>query len=249
MARSCSRATKAAGRRGLPARRRAAAHHGRGHDTRGPVSAGATLWQLAARPTGRGAPFPAVRIDDAPRFAWRGLMLDSARHFQSPAFIERCIDAMALHKLNVLHWHLTDDQALAPRDPPLSAADRGRRLARARRRAAQTTSIRRPASRAATAASTRKDEVRRIVAYAPSATSRSCRRSRCRAMRPPAIVAYPDARRRRRPPREVPARLGHLSRTCSTSTTATLAFLEDVLDRGDGALPRAATSTSAATRR
>lgn len=52
-----------------------------------------------------------VRIDDAPRFAWRGLLLDSARHYQSPAFIERFIDWMALHKLNVLQWHLTDDQA------------------------------------------------------------------------------------------------------------------------------------------
>ena len=46
-----------------------------------------------------------------PRFAWRGLMLDSARHYQSPEFIRRFIDAMAIHKLNVLHWHLTDDQA------------------------------------------------------------------------------------------------------------------------------------------
>ena len=42
--------------------------------------------------------------------AWRGLMLDSARHFQSPAFIRSMIEWMAWHKLNVLHWHLTDDQ-------------------------------------------------------------------------------------------------------------------------------------------
>jgi N-acetyl-beta-hexosaminidase len=52
-----------------------------------------------------------VAIDDAPRFAWRGMMLDSARHFQSPEFVRRFIDAMAMHKLNVLHWHLSDDQA------------------------------------------------------------------------------------------------------------------------------------------
>ncbi len=51
-----------------------------------------------------------MHIVDAPRFAWRGLMLDSARHFQSPAFIERMLDWMALHKLNTLQWHLTDDQ-------------------------------------------------------------------------------------------------------------------------------------------
>ena len=54
---------------------------------------------------------PAVHIIDSPRFAWRGLMLDSARHYQSPEFILKFIDWMALHKLNVLHWHLTDDQA------------------------------------------------------------------------------------------------------------------------------------------
>jgi hexosaminidase len=54
---------------------------------------------------------PALDIDDAPQFDWRGLMLDSARHYQSPAFIRALLEAMALHKLNVLHWHLTDDQA------------------------------------------------------------------------------------------------------------------------------------------
>src|SRR5438876_859419 len=47
----------------------------------------------------------------AARVAWRGLMLDSARHYQSPEFILKFIDWMALHKLNVFHWHLTDDQA------------------------------------------------------------------------------------------------------------------------------------------
>jgi hexosaminidase len=70
----------------------------------------ATLWQMIAKGP-RGASIPAVEIEDAPRFAWRGVMLDSARHFQSPEFVRRFIDWMALHKLNVLHWHLTDDQA------------------------------------------------------------------------------------------------------------------------------------------
>jgi hexosaminidase len=69
----------------------------------------ATLWQLL--PVGKGAAeIPSQTIRDAPAYAWRGLMLDSARHFQSPAFVKSMIDWMALHKLNVLHWHLTDDQ-------------------------------------------------------------------------------------------------------------------------------------------
>ncbi len=71
----------------------------------------ATLWQLLTPDGGKGpVNVPAVHIEDEPRFAWRGLMLDSARHFQSPAFVEHLIDTMAMHKLNVLHWHLSDDQ-------------------------------------------------------------------------------------------------------------------------------------------
>ncbi|MFJ6024610.1 family 20 glycosylhydrolase [Brevundimonas sp. NPDC092305] len=70
-----------------------------------------TLWQLATPGSGGPAVIEAVRIADAPRFAWRGVMLDSARHYQSPEFIKGFLDWMALHKLNVFHWHLTDDQA------------------------------------------------------------------------------------------------------------------------------------------
>ena len=69
-----------------------------------------TLWQLIDNSSG--APVvPVLKIADAPRFAWRGLMLDSARHFQTTAYVKNYIDWMALHKLNILHWHLTDDQA------------------------------------------------------------------------------------------------------------------------------------------
>jgi len=58
-----------------------------------------TPWQAAG-----------VRIEDAPRFGWRGAMLDVSRHFMPVAQVERFIDLLALHKLNVFHWHLTDDQ-------------------------------------------------------------------------------------------------------------------------------------------
>jgi hexosaminidase len=53
---------------------------------------------------------PCVKIEDYPRFAWRGLMLDVARHFESPEFVKDLLDVMAFYKLNVFHWHLTDDQ-------------------------------------------------------------------------------------------------------------------------------------------
>lgn len=53
---------------------------------------------------------PAARIQDQPRFPWRGLMIDIARHYQPPDVLKRNLDAMAAVKLNVFHWHLTEDQ-------------------------------------------------------------------------------------------------------------------------------------------
>jgi hexosaminidase len=60
--------------------------------------------------TPRGFVVPAVIIDDKPRFPWRGLMIDSGRHFIPLPVIERNLDAMEEVKLNVFHWHLSDDQ-------------------------------------------------------------------------------------------------------------------------------------------
>jgi hexosaminidase len=51
-----------------------------------------------------------VEITDQPRFAWRGFMLDEARHFQGCDTVLKTLDLMALQKMNVFHWHLTDDQ-------------------------------------------------------------------------------------------------------------------------------------------
>jgi hexosaminidase len=51
-----------------------------------------------------------VHIEDQPRFAWRGFLLDVGRHFFTKAEIKQLLDLMALHKLNIFHWHLTDDQ-------------------------------------------------------------------------------------------------------------------------------------------
>jgi hexosaminidase len=53
---------------------------------------------------------PAVTVDDAPRFAYRGMHLDVGRHFFTVEFIKKYIDILAAHKLNTFHWHLTDDQ-------------------------------------------------------------------------------------------------------------------------------------------
>jgi len=54
--------------------------------------------------------FPGVQIDDRPRFPWRGLMIDVARHFQTMEVLKRNLDGMAAMKMNVFHWHLSEDQ-------------------------------------------------------------------------------------------------------------------------------------------
>jgi hexosaminidase len=82
-----------------------------GADAAGEFYGAVSLWQLIARSLrGSHAELAPVRVEDAPRFSWRGLMLDSARHMQSVSYIERLLDWMALHKFNRFHWHLTDDQ-------------------------------------------------------------------------------------------------------------------------------------------
>jgi hexosaminidase len=68
-----------------------------------------TLLQLLSSDS-EGYYFPCVEVEDAPRFTWRGLMIDAGRHFMPVDMIKRTLDGMAAVKLNVLHWHLTEDQ-------------------------------------------------------------------------------------------------------------------------------------------
>ena len=56
------------------------------------------------------ASLAAVTINDAPRFGYRGVMLDVARHYQPVAFVKKFIDLLAMHNINRFHWHLTEDQ-------------------------------------------------------------------------------------------------------------------------------------------
>jgi hexosaminidase len=68
-----------------------------------------TFAQLVV-PGPEGFQVPAIHIEDRPRFPWRGLMLDVSRHWMPVEVVERNLDAMAAVKLNVFHWHLSDDQ-------------------------------------------------------------------------------------------------------------------------------------------
>lgn len=74
------------------------------------VLRGAETFLQLIRPAGEGFAVPAVKIEDRPRFAWRGLMIDSGRHYMPMEMLKRTLDGMAAVKLNVLHWHVSDDQ-------------------------------------------------------------------------------------------------------------------------------------------
>ncbi len=110
----------------------------------------ASLLQLiatAAPGPGGAAPLPALRILDAPRFAWRGLSLDVVRRFFGPGQIRKVIDLLALYKLSVLHLHLTDDQGWRIEAGRPGARPRARRHLLHRRGAARPRQLRRAAFR------------------------------------------------------------------------------------------------------
>lgn len=69
-----------------------------------------TLQQLVPLKKSSNLAIPALAIKDAPRFAYRGLMLDVGRHFFPPSYIKEYLDVMAMYKFNRFHWHLTEDQ-------------------------------------------------------------------------------------------------------------------------------------------
>lgn len=69
-----------------------------------------TLRQLLPLTHGTSAAIPAVRIEDAPAFAYRGFMLDVGRHFYPVSFIKKQLDLLSYYKINTFHWHLTEDQ-------------------------------------------------------------------------------------------------------------------------------------------
>ena len=69
-----------------------------------------TLRQLGRTERDDTLTFPCVEIRDFPRFGWRGVMLDESRHFFGKAVVKRLLDLMSQYKMNVFHWHLTDNQ-------------------------------------------------------------------------------------------------------------------------------------------
>ncbi|MBO9706630.1 MAG: family 20 glycosylhydrolase [Caulobacter sp.] len=204
----------------------------RARDKAGLFYGAVSLWQLSAqaRP---GAPLriQAVKVQDAPRFAWRGLMLDSARHYQSPEAIKRVIDGMASLKLNTLHWHLTDDQGWRleiKKYPRLTEQGAWRQPAGAAGRTASGEPVRYGGFYT-------QDQAREIVAYAAARSITVVPEVEMPGHALAAIVSYPQLGTRPPPP-GVGADWGVYPDIFNVDDS-TFAFLEDVLDEVMGIFP------------
>ena len=198
-------------------------------ESRGLFYAAVTLWQLASPDCAAGAVIPAQHISDAPRFHWRGLMLDSARHFQSPQFILRFIDWMALHKLNVLHWHLTDDQGWRleiKKYPRLTEVGAWRVPAGAAAAADIDPATGQPRLYGGFYS---QDDVRGIVAHAAERNVTIVPEIDMPGHATAAIVAYPQLGVTDHPPAAVPSDWG-IYQNLYNVDDSTFAFLDDVLD-------------------
>lgn len=190
-----------------------------------------TLWQLCTQSTSpvQAVPIPVLQIIDAPRFPWRGLMLDSARHYQPPEFIESFLDAMARHKLNVLHWHLTDDQAWRleiRKHPRLTSVGAWRVPAG---HASQTDIDPATGHPRLYGGFYSQDTVRRIVAYAAALHITVVPEIEMPGHASAAITAYPGLGVRQPPLSAVPADWGVYPNLYNVEES-TFAFLGDVLD-------------------
>jgi hexosaminidase len=193
---------------------------------RGLFHGATTAWQLIER-RGPGFILPAVAIADAPRFAWRGILLDSARHYQSPEYIRHFLDAMAVHKLNVLHWHLTDDQAwrLEIRKYPRLTQVGAWRVPAGAGSADIDPATGKPRLYGGFYT---QETVREIVAYAAERGISVVPEIEMPGHASAALAAYPALAASGRPPATVPADWGIYPNVYSLDD-ATFSFLEDVL--------------------
>jgi hexosaminidase len=168
---------------------------------------------------------PAVKIDDEPRFRWRGLMLDSARHIQSEDAVLRILDEMARHKLNVFHWHLTDDQGWRieiKRYPRLTTIGGFRE---------QTMPSLEPGSKTPTGrygGFFTQDQIRKIVAYAHARNITIVPEIEMPGHASAALAAYPEFGSAAQPLKDVPVGWG-IDPNLYNVDDATFTFLENIL--------------------
>lgn len=183
-----------------------------------------TLWQLAvAAKSGRIA---SVHIEDNPAFAWRGVMLDSVRHFQPVSYIEQLLDRMAAEKLNTFHWHLTDDQGWRipiDRYPRLIEIGAWRVPAGAEGRDPKTGKAVRYGGFYT------KDEIRHVVAYAAARHITVVPEIEMPGHATAMVAAYPELGSTSTPPTAPSSDWGILPNLLNTDDK-TFTFVENVLD-------------------
>ncbi len=158
---------------------------------------------------------PAVTIQDQPRFAWRGLLLDCCRHFMDKEFVKRTIDLLAYYKMNRFHWHLTEDQGWRieiPQYPRLTEVGAWR-----------TDPDGQPYGGYYT-----QDDIREVVAYAVSRFVTVVPEIEMPGHSVAALAAYPELSCRGEP-LEVQTRWGVHKDVYCAGNDQTFAFLEDVL--------------------
>jgi hexosaminidase len=196
-------------------------------DSSGLFYGGVTLWQLLTADT-RSTRIAAVTITDSPRFRWRGLMLDSVRHFQSVEYIKQFIDWMSLHKMNVLHWHLTDDQGWRleiKKYPKLTSVGAWRVPAGQAPLADIDPATKKPR---VIGGFYTQDQVRELVAYAATRHVTIVPEIEMPGHASAAVVAYPELGVSRTLPKAVPSDWG-IYTTLFNTDEATFRFLEDVI--------------------
>ena len=157
-----------------------------------------------------------VRIEDAPAFGHRGLLLDGCRHFQDVEFVKKQIDLLALHGMNVLHWHLTEDQGwrlAIPSRPLLTEVAAWREEADGSRHGGFYT----------------REEVQSIVAYASARHIEVIPEIEMPGHSSAALAAYPELGCTGES-LEVPARWGVFKDIYCAGSEETFTFLEEVMD-------------------
>lgn len=168
--------------------------------------------------TGCGAGFrlPACTVEDAPAMVHRGLLLDGCRHFQEVDFVKKQIDLLALHGMNVLHWHLTEDQ--------------GWRIEiKALPRLTSVGAWREEADGSQHGGFYSQEEIREVVAYAAARHIEVIPEIEMPGHSSAALAAYPELGCTGAP-LEVPARWGVFKDIYCAGNDSTMAFLETVID-------------------
>jgi len=173
---------------------------------------------------------PVVEIKDEPRFSWRGMHLDVCRHFFPVEFVKRYIDLLALHKMNVFHWHLTEDQGwrIEIKKYPLLTEAGAWRVDREHQHWNERTAPE-PGEKATYGGFYTQDEVRDVIAYAQSRFITIVPEIEMPGHAMAALAAYPQFSCTGGPFYVMPGGYWPITDIYCAGNDSTFAFLQDIL--------------------